>query len=278
MRLFTLLFLVCFFLDISAQNIDVAPFLTQCKDKTSLQESVDCSESLIYDYFLMEIDENLCPANDSSSHYSINIDVNKKGRASFNSIYNYEDREHCKSYFKKKAKEISKEFDFIPATYKGKDQPFRKKISFFYPKHQFSSDDTTGVYKRVEQMPRFNSCESIIGSSLDKESCAQNDMLQFIYENLRYPMKARKNGVMGMVVVQFVIDEAGNIQDSKIVKDIGADCGIAVLEIMDKMAELKQPFIPGIQYGEHVKVLYTLPVRFKLEKNKRKKRKKKKKN
>ena len=101
---------------------------------------------------------------------------------------------------------------------------------------------------------------------------------ELIKKNLRYPKIARENGVMGMVVVQFVIDETGHIQDSKIVRDIGADCGKAVLEIMDKMAALEQPFIPGVQYDKNVKVLYTLPVRFKLEEKKRRKRKKKKNN
>lgn len=269
MRRLTLLLFTCYYCGAFAQNIDVAPFLLQCKGELTLQESIDCSENIIYDYFMRDVDEDMCPTDSAGLRLSIILEVKKNGKAKFSKIYDPGRSEDCVLYFENIAKEFCGENKFVPASYKGKNQVFDKKIVFNYPKPKLDTIDTTELYGLVEEMPRFNSCEYIIGTALDKEDCAKRDLLQFIYKNLKYPKKARKNGVYGMVVVQFIIDETGQVKDQKIVRDIGAGCGDAVLDVMDKMAELEQPFVPGIQFGKNVKVKYTLPVNFGLEKKKK---------
>lgn len=121
------------------------------------------------------------------------------------------------------------------------------------------------IFKVVEQMPRFPGCENEIGDNRDKESCAKEKMLQFIYQNLTYPQEARDAKLEGMCVVQFVVNTKGAVTEIKTVRDIGQGCGKAASEVVHLMNQMDERWTPGMQRGKTVKVLYTLPVRFKLE-------------
>ena len=120
------------------------------------------------------------------------------------------------------------------------------------------------IFKVVEQMPRFPGCEDK-ATEAEKKSCADAAMLQYIYKNLKYPAIARENGVEGGVVLQFVVEKDGSIGEVKIVRDIGAGCGAAAESVILGMNNMGKKWTPGKQRGRPVKVLYTLPVKFKLE-------------
>jgi protein TonB len=120
------------------------------------------------------------------------------------------------------------------------------------------------IFKVVEQMPRFPGCEDK-ATEKEKDDCAKQKMLEYIYKNLKYPAIARENGVEGQVVLQFVVDKDGSIADVKIVRDIGAGCGAAAEGIVQGMNNMGKKWTPGKQRGRPVRVLYTLPVKFKLE-------------
>jgi protein TonB len=120
------------------------------------------------------------------------------------------------------------------------------------------------IFKVVEQMPRFPGCEDL-GTDKEKDDCAKKKMLEYIYKNLKYPAIARENGIEGQVVLQFVVDKDGRVTDTKIVRDIGAGCGEAAQAIVEGMNNMSARWTPGKQRGRPVRVLYTLPVKFKLE-------------
>ncbi len=119
------------------------------------------------------------------------------------------------------------------------------------------------IFKVVEEMPRFPGCNT--GSMAEKKACADQKLLQYLYKNLKYPAIARENGVEGRVYIQFVVEKDGTVQDANIVRDIGAGCGQAALKVVVNMNNLPQKWSPGKQRGKAVRVLYTLPVTFKLE-------------
>jgi TonB family protein len=125
--------------------------------------------------------------------------------------------------------------------------------------------DQNGVFRQVEQMPRFPGCESVEGTEEDKQSCSNGKLMQYIGQNLKYPETARKNGLEGTVIAEFIINENGLIQDAKIARDIGDGCGDAVLKVINSMNEMEQKWTPGKQGGEYVKVQFSLPVKFKLD-------------
>lgn len=117
----------------------------------------------------------------------------------------------------------------------------------------------------VEQMPRFPGCEDIDGEHQAKKQCADQKMLSFIYDNIRYPRQALEINVEGTVVVSFVVDKQGKIQDIKLLRDPGAGLGKEAIRIIHMMNNLPKAWTPGKQRGRAVKVQYNLPVRFNIK-------------
>ena len=120
------------------------------------------------------------------------------------------------------------------------------------------------IFKVVDQMPRFPGCEDQpVGH--ERDDCAKTKMLEYIYQNLKYPQEARKNQVEGQVVLQFVVGQDGILREIRIARDIGSGCGKAAADVIESMNDKKLKWTPGVQKGRNVDVLYTLPVKFKLE-------------
>jgi len=124
-------------------------------------------------------------------------------------------------------------------------------------------DDKPIIFAQV--MPRFPGCEDMQISSADKEVCSKKKLLEYVYSHLKYPALARETGIEGMVVIRFVVNKKGRVEDINIVRDIGGGCGNATKEVIKKMNAMGESWNPGRQQGRPVKVLYTLPIRFKLE-------------
>lgn len=143
--------------------------------------------------------------------------------------------------------------------------PRKRKASNDIKNIDDGEPDSSETFKVVEMMPRFPGCEGMDGTAKEKAQCAQIKMLEYIYKNLKYPQLARENGVEGTVVLNFVIAKDGYIDDIKIVRDIGAGCGDAAASAVDSMNDMNERWIPGTQRGRKVRVLYTLPIKFKLE-------------
>ena len=128
-------------------------------------------------------------------------------------------------------------------------------------------EEAEEIFKVVEEMPRFPGCEEMTASASEKRMCANRKMLQYIYEHIRYPAVARDNNIEGTVVVSFVVDTDGSIDDAQVVRDIGGGCGTEALRVVEMMNSMPQKWTPGRQRGREVKVLFNLPVKFKLEMN-----------
>ncbi len=103
------------------------------------------------------------------------------------------------------------------------------------------------IYKIVEEMPEFPGGEK--------------EMLKFIYSNIKYPPIARENGIEGLVAISFVIGTDGSVSDYEILRDPGGGCGEEALRVVKKFPTWK----PGKQRHKPVRVLYSLPVQFRLE-------------
>ncbi len=75
-----------------------------------------------------------------------------------------------------------------------------------------------------------------------------------------YPEMARKAGIEGQVVVQFVVNKNGQVEDPSVIRGIGGGADEEALRCV-KQSEFK----PGRQRGNPVRVQYSLPVIFKLQ-------------
>ncbi len=81
-----------------------------------------------------------------------------------------------------------------------------------------------------------------------------------LQKKIRYPEIAKKAGVEGRVIVQFVVDEQGRVVDPVVVRGIGAGCDEEAIRAVSQAR-----FKPGKQRGKPVKVKMSLPITFKLK-------------
>lgn len=84
--------------------------------------------------------------------------------------------------------------------------------------------------------------------------------LASVQQYIKYPEVARKAGVEGRVIVEFVIDEQGKVNNPRVLRGIGGGCDVEALRVVKKLT-----FQPGMQRGKPVKVRYTMPIIFKLQ-------------
>ena len=85
-------------------------------------------------------------------------------------------------------------------------------------------------------------------------------LIRYLQDNVKYPPEAAKSGIQGRVVVQFVIDEAGQVGDVKVVRSVSEEVDAEAVRVVKSLPK----FEPGRQNGEPVAVWYTLPVAFKM--------------
>lgn len=102
-------------------------------------------------------------------------------------------------------------------------------------------------YVVIEQMPEYPGGES--------------KMLEYLYSNINYPIKAREYSVEGLCVVSFVVELDGSISN--------VESRIGLCEPMEKecirIVKSLDNWEPGYQDGKPVRVTYNLPIRFKLQ-------------
>ncbi|MEM1054311.1 MAG: TonB family protein [Bacteroidota bacterium] len=111
------------------------------------------------------------------------------------------------------------------------------------PASPASAPDTTEVYALVEEEP------TLIGG------------IEGLQQRVLYPEAARRAGIEGTVFVQFVVDETGAVTNARCPTASNSDpllCEAAIAAVEGSQ------FTPGSIKGEPVKVLFTVPVRFKL--------------
>jgi protein TonB len=87
-------------------------------------------------------------------------------------------------------------------------------------------------------------------------------LLEFVNHNLKYPSLARRNGIQGRVIVNFVVEGDGTLSSIKVAKGIGDGCDEEAVRII----KLLPPWKPGSQNGKPVRVVYTVPIAFTLDK------------
>lgn len=81
-----------------------------------------------------------------------------------------------------------------------------------------------------------------------------------LQRSIRYPEMARKAGIEGRVIVQFIVNEDGSVENPHIIRGIGGGCDEEALRAVSQVK-----FNPGRQRGKAVRVQYSLPVVFRLQ-------------
>lgn len=108
-------------------------------------------------------------------------------------------------------------------------------------------EEETKVFDVVEEMPSFPG--------------GQAELMQYLKNNIKYPVVAEENGVQGRVILSFVVERNGSITDIKVVKPVDPSLDKEAVRVVKGMPH----WIPGKQNGSSVRVKFTLPVIFRLQ-------------
>ena len=108
-------------------------------------------------------------------------------------------------------------------------------------------EEENKVFDVVEEQPSFPG--------------GQGALMQWLSDNIKYPVIAAENGVQGRVTVQFVVSKTGSISDVKVVRGVDPSLDREAVRVVSQMPK----WTPGRQNGTTVNVRYTLPVTFRLQ-------------
>jgi len=102
------------------------------------------------------------------------------------------------------------------------------------------------VFYIVEEMPTFNGGEPA------------QEFRKYVAQNLTYPASAIKKGIDGRVIIQFAVDNEGEVVDAAVVRSVDPALDDEAVRVV-----MSSPlWTPGKQRGQAVKVLFTFPVNF----------------
>lgn len=106
------------------------------------------------------------------------------------------------------------------------------------------------IFTVVEDMPKFPG--------------GNKAMYAFLGENIKYPDVAKQEGYQGKVFVTFVVEKDGSVSNVKLVRGVHESLDKEAMRVIKIMPKWE----PGTQRGKAVRVQYTLPIKFTLDKGK----------
>ena len=107
-------------------------------------------------------------------------------------------------------------------------------------------DSGERVYETVDVAPEFPG--------------GVNGLMQFLSENIRYPVEAQEKGVQGRVICRFVVKKDGSTSNVEVLRGVDPSLDAEAIRVIESMPAWK----PGTQKGEAVNVHFTIPIQFSL--------------
>lgn len=106
--------------------------------------------------------------------------------------------------------------------------------------------ETDKVYQVVEKMPEFPG--------------GKQRLLNWMKENIQYPVEAQKEGIQGRVIITFVINKSGKAVEPLIIQSVDPLLDKEAIRLINSMPKWKA----GEEKGEPVRVKFTMPINFRL--------------
>ncbi|MBK9149678.1 MAG: energy transducer TonB [Saprospiraceae bacterium] len=245
-------------------------FFEVCNSYTEKNERSICEKEKLLAFINSEISPYLNSVKTSGPDFSLWLyfDIEDLGV-----VHNIQIIESVQSIEKYARNELKPSKKFVAVRIPDFKSPGKFKVSFKVPANRLPAsnpselnivEEGNEVFKVVEVMPRFPGCEHMNEADHLKEACAKEKMFEYIKKNLKYPEVAGINNIEGQALVQFIVEKDGSITEVKAVRDPGHGLGQAAVDVVESMNFMSEKWTPGTQKGKAVRVLYTLPVKFKL--------------
>ena len=85
--------------------------------------------------------------------------------------------------------------------------------------------------------------------------------MKFLQHNIKYPADAISKTIEGKVIINFIVEKDGTVSNVKVIQGIGGGCD----EEAVRVARLMPKWNPGKQSGVPVRVLFNMPITFRLK-------------
>lgn len=85
---------------------------------------------------------------------------------------------------------------------------------------------------------------------------------KWVYQYVKYPDSAIRNGIQGKVMVEFIVDKDGKVTDARVVKGVDPELDAEAIRVVSASPKWK----PGWVKGNKVRTSLTIPVEFRLAK------------
>lgn len=108
--------------------------------------------------------------------------------------------------------------------------------------------DEGEIYNIVENQPAFPG--------------GDQERINFLMQNLKYPKAAREAGHEGTVFISFVVAKDGSIHNITLLRGVSPELDAEAVRVIELMPD----WIPGSHRGEAVNVQFNMPIRFVLPK------------
>lgn len=109
------------------------------------------------------------------------------------------------------------------------------------------SNPANPTYRVVDEMPRYPGGDEAL--------------LKFIAKSVKYPKDAQDAGVQGRVICSFVVEKDGTVSDTQILRGVSPSLDAEAVRVISSFDK----WTPGKQDGKPVRVLYTVPITFRVQ-------------
>lgn len=141
--------------------------------------------------------------------------------------------------------EIEDEFIIEDAETRAIRDDFRIRVDEGIEEEEEEEDQ---IFHLVEDMPTFQGEE-------------YQTFTRWIADNLRYPQTAVEAGIQGTVILQFVVEQDGNVSNVEVIRGVDRSLDQEAVRVI----EASPTWEPGRQRDEPVRVSFTFPINFVLE-------------
>ena len=129
-----------------------------------------------------------------------------------------------------------------------KDGNLKKVQVYLKTQIEIEEEDDEEFFMVVENMPEFP------GGDLG--------LMKYIQKNVKYPAIAKEYNITGKVYVSFIVDKKGSVTNVKIVRGVDKNLDAEAMRVVKSLPKYK----PGNSGGKSVRVMFTIPINFTLNK------------
>jgi len=139
------------------------------------------------------------------------------------------------------------------------------KWQWYFPNGQISCSEIYSKGNRVEancwNVDGSISLDSLNWNQLPRLSISNDSLLNFVLENINYPVDAELKKIEGIVRVRYLVEKDGKITTIKITESLHPDIDNEAIRIVRMFPN----YMPGKMHNRPIKAYFNLPITFSLE-------------